>query len=298
VLVTAASTVFSVPLDIKIHEGLIFSNRDKRTLLDKLLELLSSLQLAEPCYLVADAYYSNSKMVKGTLKQGHHLITRAKSNCVALEKAPKRRGKPTRGRPAKYGAKIKLANLFRSARKVSTIPSPLYGEKNMNIRVRTVDLYWETSGEIVRFVLTEHPTRGRWILLCTDLTLDARDIVLLYGLRFKIEVGFKQAEHVIGAYDYVQRKMHAYHVFMFMGVVSQGLMQYLSACYTDLVTASFGSWLRTIRKGVSPSELIVRTAMQNTLAEFLSVCSNTNNWAIFVTERQDRSRAAFWGRAA
>lgn len=327
VLVTAASTVFSVPLDIKIHEGLIFSNRDKRTLLDKLLGLLSSLQLAEPCYLVADAYYSNGKMVKGALKQGHHLITRAKSNCVAREGAPKQRGKPKRGRPAKYGAKIKLKNLFRSARAISIIPSPLYGEKNVNIRVRTIDLYWETSGELVRFVLTEHPTRGRWILLCTDLTLDACDIVLLYGLRFKIEVGFKQAEHVIGAYGYhfwmmgmkplkrrngnqylhreseayrdaVRRKTHAYHVFMFMGVVSQGLMQYLSACYTELVMASFGSWLRTIRKDVSPSELIVRTAMQNTLTEFLPVCSKTNNWAIFINERQDRNRATFWGKAA
>lgn len=327
VLVTAASTVFSVPLDIKIHEGLIFSNRDKRTLLDKILGLLSSLQLAEPCYLVADAYYSNGKMIKGALKQGHHLITRAKSNCVARERAPKPRGKPKRGRPPKYGARIKLRNLFQSARAVRTIPSPVYGEKNVNIRVRTVDLYWETAGELVRFVLTEHPTRGRWILLCTDLTLDASDIVQLYGLRFKIEVGFKQAEHVIGAYDYhfwmktmkplkrrngnqylhreekayrdaVRRKTHAYHVFMFMGVVAQGLMQYLSACYTELVVASFGSWLRTIRKDVSPSELIVRTAMQNTLGEFLSVRSNLNNWAKFITDRQDRSRAMFWGKAA
>jgi hypothetical protein len=98
--------------------------------------------------------------------------------------------------------------------------------------------------------------------------------------------------------DAVQRKMHAYHVFMFMGVISQGLMQYLSACHTELVKASFGSWLRTIRTGISPSELIVRTAMQNRFAEFLSVCSNTNNWAKFITERQDRSRASFWGKAA
>ena len=66
VLVTAASTVFAVPLDIKIHEGFSFPPiADKRTLLDKLLGLLSSLQLAELCYLVADAYYSNGKMVKG-----------------------------------------------------------------------------------------------------------------------------------------------------------------------------------------------------------------------------------------
>jgi len=178
----------------------------------------------------------------------------------------------------------------------------------------------------VRFVLTEHPTRGRWILLCTDLTLDASDIVHLYGLRFKIEVGFKQAEHVIGAYDYhfwmkamkplkrgngnqylhredkayrdaIRRKIHAYHVFMFMGVVAQGLMQYLSACYSELVVASFGSWLCTTRKDVSPSELMVRTAMQNTLADFLSVRHKANNWAKFINERQDRSRATFWRKA-
>jgi len=98
--------------------------------------------------------------------------------------------------------------------------------------------------------------------------------------------------------DAVRRKTHAYHVFMFMGVVSQGLMQYLSACYTEFVFASFGSWLRTIRKDVSPSELIVRTAMQNTIAEFLSVCSNTNNLAKFITERQESSRATFWRKAA
>jgi hypothetical protein len=97
---------------LKIHEGLVFSNRDKRTLLDKLLGLLSSLQLAEPCYLVADAYDSKGKLVEGTLKQGHHLITCAKSNCVAREKATKPRGKPTPGRPSKYGAKIKLVTCF------------------------------------------------------------------------------------------------------------------------------------------------------------------------------------------
>jgi hypothetical protein len=45
VLAQAASTLFAVPLDIKIHEGLIFSNRDRRTLLDKLLTLVNNLKL-------------------------------------------------------------------------------------------------------------------------------------------------------------------------------------------------------------------------------------------------------------
>ena len=85
---------------------------------------------------------------------------------------------------------------------------------------------------------------------------------------------------------------------MSMGEVSQVLMQYLSVCYTNTIVGLYGSWLRTILPGVLPSELIVRTAMQNTFFKHLSFCSNTNNWAEFVTESQDRSTATLWGKAA
>lgn len=185
-------------------------------------------------------------------------------------------------------------NLFRSAMKVSTVPSPVYGETNIMIRIRSCELLWKPAGRLVRFVLVEHPVRGRLVLMSTDLTLAPVDVVRLYGLRFKIEFGFKQAAHVIGAYDYhfwmadmkkisrrggnqymhhesedyrdaVRRKLHDYHVFLFMGVVTQGLMHYLSACHTQRVRESFGSWLRTIRKGVAPSELVVQRALRNTL---------------------------------
>ena len=38
--VQAASSFFAVPLAVPIHEGLVWSNRDRRTLLDKMLALL------------------------------------------------------------------------------------------------------------------------------------------------------------------------------------------------------------------------------------------------------------------
>ena len=55
-LVHAANSVFCVPLAARIHEGLVWSNRDKRTLLDKMLGLLDILALKAPFYFVADAY--------------------------------------------------------------------------------------------------------------------------------------------------------------------------------------------------------------------------------------------------
>lgn len=153
VLARAANTLFSVPLDMKIHEGLVFSNRDKRTLLDKLLIMIGGLNLNDSFFLVADAYYGSGKMIKVLLKQDNHLITRAKSSFVAYHRAHKRCAKPKRGRPAFYGKKVKLTDLFRSALAVQTIVSPVYGRKVSRSEYAPViccgslpgvwcDLYW------------------------------------------------------------------------------------------------------------------------------------------------------------
>ncbi len=79
----AASSVFAVPLACRIHEGVVFSNRDKRTLLDKMILLVNSLDIVEPFYFVADAYYASGKIVSGLLKKGNHLVTKVRSNAVA-----------------------------------------------------------------------------------------------------------------------------------------------------------------------------------------------------------------------
>jgi hypothetical protein len=54
-LVCAASTFLAVPLAARIHEGVKFTNRDQRTLPQKLTTLIDSLALKEPCVLIADA---------------------------------------------------------------------------------------------------------------------------------------------------------------------------------------------------------------------------------------------------
>ena len=265
----------------RIHEGLVWSNRDKRTLLDKMLGLLDILALKAPFYFVADAYYAAGKMVSGLLKQGNHLVTRVKSNAVAYAPAPRKKGRRTRGRPKTYGKKIKLKSLLANAKSMQQVASPVYGERNVTLRYRVCDLLWRPAGRLVRFVVVVHPTRGACILMCTDTSLSAIDIVHLYGLRFKIEHSFKQATRQIGSFayhfwmkdmipllyrngnqylhrksadyrSYVKRKIVAYHVFIQAGVIAQGLLQYLAVASPKLVWDSFGSWLRTIRPGIPP----------------------------------------------
>src|SRR5271166_4705296 len=47
-----------------------------------------------------------------------------------------------------------------------------------------------------------HPARGSCLLMCTDTSLEAIEIIRLYGLRFKIEHTFKQAVRLIGSFSY------------------------------------------------------------------------------------------------
>lgn len=96
----------------------------------------------------------------------------------------------------------------------------------------------------------------------------------------------------------MRRKLHAYHVFLAAGVVTQGLMHYLSACHTEAVWASHRSWLRTIRRGTAPSELVVKLALRRTLPEYLLASGERNDLAKFIVERQRPETHEDWALAA
>jgi len=296
-----AGQVAAAPLVSRIHEGLVFSNRDARTLLDKLVALLLSITLLfnKPVVLVADAYYASGKVITPLLANGHHLVTRAKTNAVAYLPAPKVTN-PGKGRPRIYGQKVRLKDLATQDCAFTSAPSPVYGERDVMVRVRVLDLLWKPVGRIVRFCIVHHPVRGTIFLLSTDTSLTALEILQLYGYRFKIELGFRQAVHVIGTYAYhfwmlgmkplrrgsgdqylhrttdayrgaIRRKLRAYHVYIQLGCIAQGLLQHLAINHTAEVWRCFRSWLRTMNPAMPPSELITSNALRSALPEFIAV---------------------------
>jgi hypothetical protein len=183
-----------------------------------------------------------------------------------------------------------------------------------------MDLLWRPIGLVVRFVLVIHPTRGRKIILSTDISLGALQIIEIYGIRFKIEVSFKQAIYTIGTYAYhfwmsamtprprrsgnqhlhrkspsyrdqVRRKLRAYHAHIQLGVIAQGLLQTLALRCTATVWQRFGSWLRTIRPGILPSELVVAVALRHSLPLFLADSPEDHPLAKFIRAHLDLSRS-------
>lgn len=290
-------TTFATPLTSRIHEGVKLTNRDKRTLQEKFCIMTHDTWPTLPAYLVADSYYSCGYMARFLVEDlDIHLVTRADTSAVAY-RIPETDAKKRRGRKRKYGVKVKLKEGF-TTRRMTDIPSPVYRDERTKLRYWLEDLIWKPYGGIVRFVGVDYPGHGRLILMTTDLTLSAVDIIRLYGFRMKIEVSFKAAVHDVGTYAYHhwtqvmpplrrgQGTQHLHHRpkeererivaklkqcerHVQCGVIAQGLLQHLAVNHTKEVWGQFRGWLRTIRPGLLPSEGVTLVAMQSEYREFL-----------------------------
>jgi hypothetical protein len=89
---TALGHVAAVPLAARLGEGVVWSNRDPRTQLDRLVLLFLSVAatLDATVVLVADAYYASGKVMLPLLADGHHLVIPA----AATTPSPMNRFRP------------------------------------------------------------------------------------------------------------------------------------------------------------------------------------------------------------
>ena len=58
-----------------------------------------------------------------------------------------------------------------------------------------------------------------------------------------------------------------------------------------MVWRCFGSWIRTIRSGIPPSEQVVGMALRHSLPEFLAASDTPSDLAKFINDRLDLNRA-------
>jgi hypothetical protein len=314
--------ISAVLLSARIHEGLIFSNRDHRTLLDKMNAMVASTldQEKQGFLLVADAYYSSAALLDSIAAQNGALLVRVRNNAVGyLPAVPS--NKPSRGRPKKYGKRVALFDLFKArSSEFETIASPIRDEEGVMTRYLVIDLLWKQLKKKVRFILSDHPTRGQCILMTNDWNLKPEEAIRLYHARFGIEMSFKALVHTVGGFDYhfwmkdmdklkrgdgdqylhrkdekyrekVKAKVNAYHIFVNLAAISQGILCYLAIAHKDLVWQSFGAWMRTLRKDLAPSEAVTSEALRESLSEYLQSKDDPLSFKKFLAEKSAPCRA-------
>jgi hypothetical protein len=310
---TATGRVASIPLIARIHDGIVFSNRGQKTSMNRFVDIVRAVVDSTSTWaiVVADAYYSNRVIIHELKAAGCHLVSRVAHNTAANFPAAEPT-QPKRGRPRKKRQKVVIKELFGELQNC-------FGDYSYTV----INLYWTPAKDLVRFVICEHATKGRIILMTTKLDLDPVTIIKMYEKRWLIETGFKTAIHQIGTFAYhfwmkamqpikrgqlkqylhrtssdyrnqIRRKMKAYHVHLALGCITQGLMLHLAVNYRNEVWASFNGWLRTIRKDLEPTEVVVSSALSSTLPNYLRAPGAKPEWLKFMKKNQNQRIQEAW----
>lgn len=304
-LVQAYDKYSAVPLKATIQEGLtIVPSSEEKPIPPKTVQIIemakkAALSMGTKAYLVLDAYFAVGPVFTAAAEQLDridnfvHILTRAKKNVVAHH-IPSARKKHQRGRTKKYGAKIKLTTLFDSTDSMyafETIQAKIY-DKNETVRYLVLDLLWKPIKGMMRFILIE-TSRGRIILMTSDLTLDPATAIQLYCRRVTIETMFDTLKNTLGAMAYhfwshylspasrrpkkneVQERnssnptqtrntLAAIEKFVNIQLLVLGMLQIIAKKYPTQVKAKAHCWLRTFSAN-TPSEFVTRTAFVNVI---------------------------------
>ena len=91
----------------------------------------------------------------------------------------------------------------------------------------------------------------------------------------------------------VARKLRSYNLFILLGFIAHGLIQYLSIYAHEAVWNNYRTWLRTIRPNTLPSEMVVSLAMKNTYNEFLVDDEFRSIFKKFLLQKTDPNRLRY-----
>ena len=282
-LMQSGSCQFAVPITLELQDGIKSNSEENITLVDKMSALcLEYIQGGG--YIIMDAYFAAKKLIKQFRQKQLHLITRVKINTVGKDSLPSPPPKRGRGKPPIWGKAVKLSNLFIDANSFTTETLSLYG-KQVKIGYRSIDLHWDCPKNLVRFVLVAYPGGKQIILLSTDISLSAAEIITAYSWRFKIEVTFRTLIQLLSGFSYrfwlknisvnftkdlflnnyenkeqqqIQRKIEAFERFVNVNAIALGILQLVSLEMPGYIWKTFPGWFRTLPVNGYPSEQIVR----------------------------------------
>jgi hypothetical protein len=301
---------FALPLWAEIHPE---ASPDSRA--TRLVHVAAdmALRLQASIFLVLDAFFAVGPVFRAAAASNSrlHVLTRAKKNVVAYQCPPPPRPHQ-RGRRRVYGQKLKLFNLFDAQTNDFRSVRALVYQQKETVRYLVLDLIWKPTKGLLRFLIIE-TTRGRIILMSSDLNIDVLQAISLYTARVRIESLFASVKNLLGGLAYhfwskylapVSRRptrgthpapvssrpdrtantLAAIEKFMALHLIVLGTLQILAATCSDAVRLHAHCWLRT-PSGKVPSDFVSRTALANLLHANIR-CLGKNPVIEFIRSKQ------------
>src|SRR6266849_10071969 len=168
------------------------------SMLDALLKLIAGcIRLT---YLVLDGHFGNHNALQMARQSNLHLIS--KLRCDAALYFPYTGPYAGRGPRRKYGAKVDDAHMPEKSLIATTVEGPM---QTCVYQAQLLHKEFTPPLNVVIIVKTNLHTQAQAhvILSSSDLTLAAASLVDYYGLRFQIELNFRDAKQYWGLEDFM-----------------------------------------------------------------------------------------------
>ena len=91
----------------------------------------------------------------------------------------------------------------------------------------------------------------------------------------------------------VRRKLAAYERHIQLGLIAQGLLQYLAVTFRRAVWFNFHSYIRTASPQKPPSEWVVSHALRHTWPEFLAASPESQTLKKFLASKISLDRCGY-----
>lgn len=200
------------------------------------------LRAGQVLVVVADGAYAKHAFVRTVWGQGRQVLSRLRSDTVFYDLPPVR--KPgTKGRPRQYGPKHKAREWAATRQRWYAGTLRLYG--------REVPLQWKsrvvlqrTLGVKIRLVAVRWAQRPPVFLFSTDTRLTAEESLRIYGARFCIETGFRDAKQSFGLSTYQVRRETSIERLVHLCLWAQSLLRL--RCWQAQPEPIYGDWRKPL----------------------------------------------------
>ena len=93
--------------------------------------------------------------------------------------------------------------------------------------------------------------------------------------------------------EHIRRKLGAYERHIQLGLIAQGLLQYLALSFRRVAWFNFHSYIRTASPQKPPSEWVVSQALRHTWLDFLSGSSQSSILKKFLASKISPARCGY-----